>query len=556
MSPRGVPGRPHRSCAACLAWGQGFNNGLCKPCWEFARRWDTAECGACGRLLPVKKGHCRLCWCQARLDRSAAHGGATATHDFLLPDVRRVRHHQLFFARIPAPRDLVPAQRAHRRAQRNAREQALPSGIRRPDSAWTQLSLLERAPRAYAFGKVDLRVDELPDNPWLHWAMHHARQLAEIRGWDPVTLATCNRALIVLLAEHHDGDTIHVDDLTAVLRSRGTSVERVAEILTAIGLLHGQRPPAFHRWLERTLHGLAPGIRTGVEQWARLLHDGGPRSRARQANSVRNYVRCLRPLLIDWSRRYTHLREVTDHDITTAMAALNGEHRQSSISALRSLFRWAKKNGVVFRDPSRRLKQTKLPRAIPQPLTTAEIARSVRAAASPHARVAIVLAAVHAARHSDIVNLQLSDVDLADHRLRIAGHQRPLDELTHRALTEWLTYRHHRWPHTANAHLLLSNASALRLGPASLPWINRLLRGQPATLERLRIDRHLDEALASGGDPLQVAEVFGLSDTTAVRYATAARYLLHSGAETPERDHDELPGTLALKSSEPPSGSP
>jgi hypothetical protein len=31
------------------------------------------------RSLPVMKGHCRLCWCQARLDRSAALDGAIGT---------------------------------------------------------------------------------------------------------------------------------------------------------------------------------------------------------------------------------------------------------------------------------------------------------------------------------------------------------------------------------------------------------------------------------------------------------------------------------------------
>ncbi|WP_306365663.1 hypothetical protein [Nocardia sp. CC227C] len=55
------------------------------------------------------------------------------------------------------------------------------------------------------------------------------------------------------------------------------------------------------------------------------------------------------------------------------------------------------------------------------------------------------------------------------------------------------------------------------------------LRGLTATLERLRIDRQLDEALASGGDPLHLSAVFGIADTTAIRWAINARKLLDSG---------------------------
>jgi hypothetical protein len=137
--------------------------------------------------------------------------------------------------------------------------------------------------------------------------------------------------------------------------------------------------------------------------------------------------------------------------------------------------------------------------------------------------------------------MRLSDVDLGNRRITIAGRTRPLDELTHAALTEWLTYRRQRWPSTANPHLLISKESALRLGPVSHPWLNRILRGLPATLQRLRVDRYLDEAMISGADPLHLAAVFGMSDTTAIRYAAAARQLLHPGVEPSPPVHREPP---------------
>ena len=43
------------------------------------------------------------------------------------------------------------------------------------------------------------------------------------------------------------------------------------------------------------------------------------------------------------------------------------------------------------------------------------------------------------------------------------------------------------------------------------------------SLEGLRVDRQLEEALVQGPDPLHLAEVFGLHETTAMRYAASAR---------------------------------
>ncbi|WP_326806006.1 hypothetical protein OIE49_36315 [Streptomyces sp. NBC_01788] len=57
------------------------------------------------------------------------------------------------------------------------------------------------------------------------------------------------------------------------------------------------------------------------------------------------------------------------------------------------------------------------------------------------------------------------------------------------------------------------------------------MRGQDATLERLRVDRQLEEALTYGTDPLHLAEVFGLDEEPAMRYADSARALLEQAAE-------------------------
>ena len=62
-------------------------------------------------------------------------------------------------------------------------------------------------------------------------------------------------------------------------------------------------------------------------------------------------------------------------------------------------------------------------------------------------------------------------------------------------------------------------------------WLTQTCRGLTATLERLRVDRQLEEALVHGADPLHLAAVFGIDDTTAIKYATIARQLLDTAAE-------------------------
>ncbi|MEN3615412.1 hypothetical protein AAH979_38680 [Plantactinospora sp. ZYX-F-223] len=72
---------------------------------------------------------------------------------------------------------------------------------------------------------------------------------------------------------------------------------------------------------------------------------------------------------------------------------------------------------------------------------------------------------------------------------------------------------------------MINKITALWLGPVGHTWILNLRR-LPATLERLRIDRQLEEALATGGDPLHLVKVFAISERAAVRYAANAQALL------------------------------
>ncbi|MFI6502951.1 hypothetical protein [Nonomuraea typhae] len=107
--------------------------------------------------------------------------------------------------------------------------------------------------------------------------------------------------------------------------------------------------------------------------------------------------------------------------------------------------------------------------------------------------------------------------------------------------TDWLRHHQIRWPNTANPHLLINHKTALTTAPASVKGASEILHRQPATLERLRMDRILEEALACGGDPLHLASVFGLDTKTAIRYADSARELLTTTAEEQDPAHSDEP---------------
>ncbi|MFF8638895.1 hypothetical protein ACF052_32370 [Streptomyces pilosus] len=129
-----------------------------------------------------------------------------------------------------------------------------------------------------------------------------------------------------------------------------------------------------------------------------------------------------------------------------------------------------------------------------QPLLPAQVERSVAAATSPASRLVLALAAVHVAQVVQIATFMLDDVDLGNRRLTIAGRGRPLDDLTLKLLTDWLDHRRHRWTSTANLHLLINNQTANTPAGQAIPG------SMHRTLERLRVDRRLEEALTHRPD--------------------------------------------------------
>ncbi|MFD8148433.1 hypothetical protein [Streptomyces sp. NPDC059708] len=314
-------------------------------------------------------------------------------------------------------------------------------------------------------------------------------------------------ALALVLTGYVEGDVIRHTEIFAPLRALDLPVGHTITVLEEMGIFEDDSEP-----------------------WTCVLRDGGPRSLPRREGTVWLYLNRVRPALLEWSNCYDQLREVTRDDVLTYLKTLHRHHRHDQLVALRALFGWAKRNGLIFRNPASRIKVGQYEYAVLQPLIPGQVDRSVAAATTPATRLILALAVVHAARVAQIATLMLDDVDLGNRRLTIAGRGRPLDDLTMQLLLDWLEHRHRRWPNTANLHLLINNQTANTTSRASNHRISAAMRGQDATLERLRVDRQLEEAMVNGPDPLHLAEVFGLDEKTAMRCAESARALLEQPA--------------------------
>ncbi|MCE0448034.1 hypothetical protein LT493_42410 [Streptomyces tricolor] len=440
-----------------------------------------------------------------------------------------VRHHQLFFVQMHYRRRPTPPGPAEGRTAWSPAQTTSRAGLA-PRPRLAAAAAVRADPRD--FGRLDPADADLA-SPWLAWAKYLAHRFAEARGWGRNIRFAVNRGPGRRPHQpRRRRRLIRHTEIFALLRALDLPVGHVVTVLEEMGIFEDDSEPSFERWLVGRLEGLAPGIRSEAERWTRVLRDGGPRSLPRREGTVWLSLNQVRPALLEWSNRYHHLREVTRDDVLTYIKTLHGHQRRDQLVALRSLFTWAKRHGLVFRNPTSRIKVGQNEYSVLQPLLPEQVESSVAAATTPAARLVLALAAVHAARVAQIATLTLDDVDLGNRRLTIAGRARPLDDLTLKLLTDWLGHRRCRWPSTANLHLLINNQTANTTSRASNHWISAPMRGQDATLERLRVDRQLEEAMVRGPDPLHLAEVFGLDEKTAMRYADSARALLEQAAET------------------------
>jgi hypothetical protein len=470
--------------------------------------------------VPVQDGVCRLCRKQAGLiagpDNKATVdltvAGRTGQQLFLA-DLRRSMR-----GRGPAARQPAPAPQPSVRP--------LPVVARR----WVQDGLLTLPRDCRHTSSLDP-----PRDPWLLQALlREAGRLAEHDGWPTRTLEQVRRGLRMLAASHDPGEPVHASTVAA-MSPHGVPTVRVLQVLDAAGdgLVIDDRPDSLTVWIEQAFAGLPARIHQELHVWVSVLRDGTPRCRAHPRTTVVTRLAAVRPFLLERTLGYATLRQVTGQDVT---GWLDGRTQPANdLSALRDLFAVLKTHRLVFADPTRRIRAAgpapTTPAAL-SPQTLAQLGQAARA--DPALRVVLALIGVQALHPNQARHLHLDHLDLPNAELDLDTGRRTLDPFTAEAITAYLNYRRQRWPGTANPHLLLTRRTAHEHGPVSASWLAGLFRGLPTTLRRLREDRILDETHATGGDPLHLTVMFGLSAKPALRYAQTVHPQLADAHQQPE----------------------
>ena len=279
------------------------------------------------------------------------------------------------------------------------------------------------------------------DTPLLLAATRCAIDLAEVRGWSAATLTGVFYGLKAVLDGHAGGGPVPLSQVRQRARPRRhSSATRIAEVLAELALLHDDTTAAIRTWINGRTGDLPAGFGCDVCAWLMVLLDGDARTRPRSHATLRVHFGIVRPFIECWAATRSHLREVTSGDVDAVLEPLRGHRRYNAITAPRSLFRFAKRRGLTFADPTRHLSGGRVAGRTVLPMTAEEFRAAGQAAVTPAQRLAIALAAVHAARPKAIRELTLDDIDLPSRRITLAGHQQPLGELTRSALLAWLDY--------------------------------------------------------------------------------------------------------------------
>ncbi|MFI9155399.1 hypothetical protein [Streptomyces sp. NPDC053367] len=191
-----------------------------------------------------------------------------------------------------------------------------------------------------------------------------------------------------------------------------------------------------------------------------------------------------------------------------------GTPRVDMLQGLRHILRPLKNRRIIFTDPTARVFCGMPTPTIPMPVEVDALREVLHDREAPRAALAALII-FHALTSGQLRGLETTD--LRDGRLFLPNPNRTvlLAEPVRTRVAAYLDYRNHRWPRTANPHLFVSQITGCGVEPVSNVWINDVL-GMSA--RRLREDRLLHEAEATGGDPRRICDLFGLSVGAALCY--------------------------------------
>ncbi len=278
---------------------------------------------------------------------------------------------------------------------------------------------VRRRPPATTAGRYRPAPGPAPDNPWLAWApapgTHHGRA----RGWE-----RDHAARHATHAGHAAGRLRRAASGSAPVglprrrsMAQAPASTRTMQLLAAMGILDDDRPTSLRPLAGRQARRPRPDESPTRQGAGRRAARRRPAPGAPHAQPTA-YLTAVRPALLAWSAATTTCVRSPASDVR---AYLDGAARPAAphaLTALRSLFTWAKTQRSDLPQPggpaARRRGASDRRLAAAAPPT--EIAGTIAAATTPHARLLVALAAVHAARPGQIRAMQLGDVDLGNRR--------------------------------------------------------------------------------------------------------------------------------------------
>ncbi len=527
---RGGPRYPD-SCRGCLAWGVVRQySWLCWSCSWWKTHYTTGGCRCCGRTTPVAaQGACRLCLDQARMLSQPGRA----------PDLMSANRHgqQLFLANVRGQRHRAPRQASRSRQSRPTSSEFTPAG-------WQQTVLFE----AQADPDMVKQRALTADGALLRYVIDVAREHATTHGWSKRQRNDVIQSLRLLATlQHTAGAKISATDVLGLPRYGG-NITSTLEVLQVAGLLHDDRPTHVQRYFAGKTDGLPEPMTSQLETWLQVMLDGHattPRRHARKPETTRIHIMGIAPIIRRWADAgHYSLAEITADDVRAALPS-GGSRRNFAEYGLRSLFATLKARKLIFADPTQGIPATPVNTTVPLPLDTKAIRQALNSPDSAVA-LAVALVAFHALTSKQLRELTLADI--VDGRLTLDGRVIPLAGPVRVRLAAWLDHRAATWPASINPHLFVSFKSAPRLTPAGrqFPWHKTNLRPQA-----LREDRILQEIHATGGDVRRLCDLFGLTVSSAVRYATTLSDPQLTGQTTAS---SPTPGpTQAIHDPSPPS---
>ena len=327
-------------------------------------------------------------------------------------------------------------------------------------------------------------------------------------------------------------------------RSMGTLARALEDFFVQRGLAlptdQSERLAAGRR--QRRVGAVPEPLRPAVQQFAEHMLTSRRRARTagtrpRTDHTIEQTLAAVRDLArylviergkLDWS-------VVDRHDVESFVAAVGS----GRISLQRNFFRFTRHRRIVLIDPTRGMTRNSSRSFIGKTLSMDRQRLlfhrwTTDPTIHPHEALLGVLALLHAASNVEVRMLQVRDIDMTGHSIRMGRrrHPVPLDPASWAAVQRTLTHRQDL--RTGNPHLEVTRGTKAGREPASSAYVTHLLDPAGICPRTVRCTRLA--ALINSTDPKLVAAALGMN-TQGTRFYLADHV---DDGRLPARNHEPV----------------